>query len=660
MSTAPASDPLFDRLAAGLAGEYRLERELGRGGMGVVYRAHDLRLDRAVAIKVLPPALADATDATGLRARFLREARTAARLSHPHIVPVYRAAEVDGLAYFVMAFVDGASFEEILAAHGALGAAEVVPIVRDAALALGHAHARGVVHRDVKPANILVERDTGRVLLTDFGIAHAIASAETTASGTPATPLTQSGQVLGTVHYLSPEQAAGEPLDGRSDLYALGVVAYRALSGRVPFDGPAAAVLVAHLTRPAPALGDVAPGVPAHVAAVVDRCLQKEPAARYATGEALAAALTQGLMPAIADIPSDPGAGPAHTLRERTPEHAPRGGPAERPLARLSTAAALDVWGRAAAMQAAITGVQTPVDPAVITPAPAESVRDAATTGYSVPEVADAAEAAGISRRYVALALAERASAGDAANEFGDAPPVLGGDRTAAVMLGSARRRVRAARVLDAPLERVLAAMGAVLQAAPFDLLLGDAVGGAPRDGGVLVFDLRGFGAAMPARGGLAQLRFGVGARQLLATLTPVPSPSGAPGGACEVALQADVTPGRGHNVATALAWDALSGMLGGGAGWMVGFKVAAVGAAMAGWMTGLGAVGLLAGAVGYRAVFRDALTKAEGELAHALDAVAASLRAKAVFGDGAAAPLARRAPDRDDDRSDDVIVPLI
>lgn len=198
MSNPPSSDPVFDQLGAALAGEYRLERELGRGGMGVVYLAHDARLDRPVAIKVLPPLGAD----PGTRERFVREARSAARVSHPNIVPIYRAAEIEGLPYFVMAYIEGFSLEERLGPGGVLGARDGIPMLREAALALGHAHAAGVVHRDVKPANMLIERRTGRVLLTDFGIAHA-------ATSDHGPPLTHTGTVLGTVQYMSPEQASG-------------------------------------------------------------------------------------------------------------------------------------------------------------------------------------------------------------------------------------------------------------------------------------------------------------------------------------------------------------------------------------------------------------------------------------------------------------------
>jgi predicted Ser/Thr protein kinase len=241
----PAHDPAFAHefpaLAEALVGQYHVRRELGRGGMGVVYLAQDERLDRLVALKVLPPALAAGADT---RERFLREARTAARLAHPNVVPVHRADEAGGTAFFAMSFVDGESLGDRVRDRGPLPPAEAVPILRDVAWALAYAHARGVVHRDVKPENILLERPTRRTLVTDFGIAHHTMTEESAR-------LTQDGHVLGTVHYMSPEQVTGQALDGRSDLYALGVVAYQALGGRLPFEGLATpAVLVAHATRP--------------------------------------------------------------------------------------------------------------------------------------------------------------------------------------------------------------------------------------------------------------------------------------------------------------------------------------------------------------------------------------------------------------------------
>ncbi len=277
MRTFSASDELVS-FAAALNGQYAIEREIGRGGMGVVYLARDLRLDRMVAIKTLPPSLAGDQS---VRERFLREARTSARLNHPNIVPIHRADELGGQVFFVMGFIDGDSLAGKLAA-GPLSPRDALPILRDVAAALGYAHHQGVVHRDVKTENILLDVVTGRAMVTDFGIARVAA----------AQPLTATGQVLGTVYYLSPEQVADENVDSRSDIYALGVVAFAMLSGRFPFDGAlASAVLISHVVKPAPSLSSVAPHVPTRLAAIIDRCLAKNPADRFQSCAELDAAL---------------------------------------------------------------------------------------------------------------------------------------------------------------------------------------------------------------------------------------------------------------------------------------------------------------------------------------------------------------------------------
>src|SRR5207249_571621 len=222
MSTMPdAPDSLFIQFQAALVGGYSLVRELGRGGMGVVYLAREVRLDRPVAIKLLPPELAAQQ---ALRDRFLREARTAARLSHPYVVPIHSVDEIDGFVFYVMAYVDGETLAQRVTARGPLPPQDVTRILREVAWALAYAHAQGIVHRDIKPANILLERGTERAMVTDFGIARlAHASGETAI-----------GELLGTPEYMSPEQAAGEPVDGRSDLDSLGVVGFFALTGTLP------------------------------------------------------------------------------------------------------------------------------------------------------------------------------------------------------------------------------------------------------------------------------------------------------------------------------------------------------------------------------------------------------------------------------------------
>jgi len=270
----------FLDLQAALAGEFSLQRELGRGGMGVVYLARDVQLDRDVAIKVLPARLA--RDGTA-RERFLREARMAAGLSHPHIVPIHRVSEANGFVFFVMSYVEGETLGERLRTRGPLPPAEAMRVLREVAWALAYAHGRGIVHRDVKPDNILLEAGTGRALVTDFGIAQG---------GSDAVPPTEPGKVMGTAHFMSPEQAAGEPLDGRSDIYGLGVVGFLAVSGRLPFEeSNLPALIVRQASEEPPGVMRVAPGLPLALGEAIDRCLARDPDARFADGEALAAAL---------------------------------------------------------------------------------------------------------------------------------------------------------------------------------------------------------------------------------------------------------------------------------------------------------------------------------------------------------------------------------
>src|SRR4051812_15927487 len=275
-------DSLFLSLQQALVGRYSLERELGRGGMGVVYLAREVRLDRPVAIKVLPPELA-AHDP--LRDRFMREARTAARLSHPYIVPIHSVDEIGGFVFYVMAYVDGDSLSQRVQTRGPLKSNDVTRIVREVAWALAYAHAQGVVHRDIKPANIMLEHGTERAMVMDFGIARVANVAGETAVG----------EVLGTPEYMSPEQACGEAIDGRSDLYSLGIVGFFALTGRLPFSGGPQEVLAQQVTKPAPPVASVAAGTSRPLAAAIDRCLAKNPAERFATGEELADALAQSL-----------------------------------------------------------------------------------------------------------------------------------------------------------------------------------------------------------------------------------------------------------------------------------------------------------------------------------------------------------------------------
>ena len=280
-----ADTALAARLTQALGAGYTLEGEIGRGGMGVVFSARDERLKRGVAVKVLPPELAFREE---IRLRFLREAETAARLSHPHIVPIHSVGEgPDGLVYFVMAFVDGESLGAKLKRRSRLPPEEARRIMQETADALGAAHALGIIHRDVKPDNILLEGSRGRVVVTDFGIAKALSS--TTGGAT----LTATGVAIGTPHYMSPEQAAGDrEIDGRSDIYSLGVVAYQMLVGELPFQAPTVpGILMKHITELAPLVTDKRPDVPEDLAACVMRSLEKDPDDRWPTADALRRAL---------------------------------------------------------------------------------------------------------------------------------------------------------------------------------------------------------------------------------------------------------------------------------------------------------------------------------------------------------------------------------
>ncbi len=270
---------MHPQVGAGLQERYRVERELGRGGMGAVYLASDIRLGRLVALKVLPPELSG--DAA-LRERFLRETRTAASFSHPNIVPVH-AVEDDGQSLaFVMGFVEGESLAARVARAGPLDVRSVVRLLQDVAYALAYAHGRGVVHRDIKPDNIMIERATGRALVMDFGIARAM----TPKTDTPG--LTRIGEVVGTPEYMSPEQASGDHVDGRSDLYSLGLVALFAVTGRPPITGDSTQqIIVRQLTEVLPPSASLRPDLPAPLAAAIDRCVAKEPAQRFASAEAL-------------------------------------------------------------------------------------------------------------------------------------------------------------------------------------------------------------------------------------------------------------------------------------------------------------------------------------------------------------------------------------
>ena len=281
---ADAIGKLRARLEKNLDGRYKIREILGAGGMGVVFLADDLSLDRRVAIKVLPTELSSDKNVV---ARFRREAKTAASLDHPGIIPVLAVESDNGLHYFVMKYVTGQTLEATLR-DGPLPIPLAVQVLREAATALAHAHRNGVVHRDVKPANIMLEDE--RVVLTDFGISKV----ETTASSsaTTAARLTDLGMVVGTPAYMAPEQAVGQPVDGRTDQYALGVVGFEMLAGKVPFDDVTPhAIIQRHISNLPPDLATLRPDAPRHVIAAISRALSKSPANRFATMEEFAAAL---------------------------------------------------------------------------------------------------------------------------------------------------------------------------------------------------------------------------------------------------------------------------------------------------------------------------------------------------------------------------------
>jgi serine/threonine-protein kinase len=315
---------------AAIGDHYQVEGEIGRGGMSVVYRARDLRLNRSVAIKVLPPDLAHDP---AVRTRFAREAHTAAQLSHPHIAPIFDVGEREGIAYFVMGLVSGGSLAALLAREPRQPIGETRRLLSEIADALAFAHTRGVIHRDIKPDNILLDRDTGRAVVTDFGIARAMEAG---------TRLTNTGIAVGTPAYMSPEQATGErQVDGRSDIYSLGVLGYQMLTGRVPFRaGNTVALLMKHVhERPRP-IAELRPEAPRALCQAIERALMKEPDDRWPTAAALRDALRSGDAAALAWRPEseparhDPPNRGSRAVEERpaAPAAAPQRGKAGVPM----------------------------------------------------------------------------------------------------------------------------------------------------------------------------------------------------------------------------------------------------------------------------------------------------------------------------------------
>ncbi|MEX2181491.1 MAG: protein kinase [Gemmatimonadaceae bacterium] len=322
-----SDDPLFARCVAAVAGLYEIEAEIGRGGMAVVYRARDTRLRRRVALKVLPPELAYREE---VRTRFLREAEMAARLSHPHIVPIHSVDEANGLVYFAMGLVEGESLAARLHREPRPPVPEVRRILREVADALDYAHQQGVVHRDIKPDNILLERSSGRALVTDFGIARAAEGDQR---------LTATGIAVGTPSYMSPEQAMGErEVDGRADLYSLGIVGYQMLAGELPFQATnTPAMLMKHLSeRPRP-LAQVRDDLPQNLVLAIETALEKGRDQRWSDAALFRAALADdaplpaprrsrgsGAIPLVPEsVEPIPALERINELRQRTPLPAP-------------------------------------------------------------------------------------------------------------------------------------------------------------------------------------------------------------------------------------------------------------------------------------------------------------------------------------------------
>jgi eukaryotic-like serine/threonine-protein kinase len=587
----------FPAFATSIAGQFELIRELGRGGMGVVYLARDLRLHRQVAIKFLPPDLAADP---AVRERFLREARIAAQLSHPNVVPVYHADEVQGAVFFVMSFVEGESLAERVDARGPLPPREAVRVLREVAWALAYAHARGVVHRDIKPENILIDRSSGRVMVGDFGIARELSASRLTLDDT----------VLGTVYFMSPEQVSGHVLDGRSDLYALGAVAYFILSGRHLFEGrPVPAILVAHVNSEPPHLCSVAPAVPAEIADAVMRCLRKSPDERFPDGETLADALGAALERASGNAPM------------QVPEGVPE---------MLTEGQASRLWRRAAQLQVdALSRLETSDEPFT-----RESTTDSSpSSGYRVEHVLVAAKEAGISRQYVAMALAELPRGAAIAERPADAGV---SEKQAVRYLGTKQRSLAVSLIIDAPPARTLRALGAAFSRHPYDLQFRETVGQHPLDGGVLVFDLPGPVISMAnASASLMNVHWMATRQQLEASQVQV-TLRASPGDRerTEVTMTCDVRPGLRRNVRAA-QWIAGSvGVVGGGlSGLLTGAAAGSVGLPVIASVLAVGA-GLTAGSVAwYRWLYPRALARASAEMMSALEGLASALRSEEVFG---------------------------
>ncbi len=281
----PADVDLLHRLESALGAQYVVVRRLARGGFSDVFEVCDITLDRRLAVKVLRP---DVAWTHGMLARFKQEARALARLAHPHTVPIHFVAESDGIVFYVMPFVEGKTLADLFVAQGALEPAALAGVLLPVLDCLEHAHRLGIVHRDIKPDNILLERDTGRALLVDFGIAKCLDGRA---------QHTQAGFVVGTPLYMSPEQALGrDTVDARADIYAFGVMLFQLVTGAPPFDGHTSQEIVGkHLTQPVPVPAHLNTRIPRWLSDVILRCMAKDPADRFQSAAEMAAAIRAGL-----------------------------------------------------------------------------------------------------------------------------------------------------------------------------------------------------------------------------------------------------------------------------------------------------------------------------------------------------------------------------
>ena len=384
----PSGADQLEALRRTTLGDYDIQGELGQGGMATVYLAHEIALDRKVAIKVMAPAL---LATAGMVERFKREARTAAALSHPHIIPIYAVREQASLVYFVMKFVEGRSLESILRAAGALPLPLVRAVLYQVGAALGYAHRRGVVHRDVKPANIMLDTD-GWVMVTDFGIAKV----------SEKQGLTMTGATIGTPAYMSPEQcAAKRDLTGASDQYSLGIVAYEMLTGRPPFVADTTVgLLYAQVHEPPVPVSELRPDCPPETAAALMRMLDKEPAKRWPDVESAVAALggtpltredpIRGQLAALGQAQADADVrrlatpvSPAPLPRTRPSPRKRRGVPTLAWVLPLVAVVALGAWWVARHGRIAPTAA---IAPAPLAPAPAPPGPPATPAAVPVPQ----------------------------------------------------------------------------------------------------------------------------------------------------------------------------------------------------------------------------------------------------------------------------------